>query len=370
MNYYHTLSLIIPCYNEEDTIEPCVEKVLKISEKQDFNLELVIVNDASTDKSLEKINKLSEKHPEIKVLSHEKNMGKGAALRTGLTNATGDYIGIQDADEEYNPFEYSTLLDTMITKNADVVYGSRYLKPSNHRVLYFWHTWMNKKLTLVSNMFTNLDITDMETCYKLFKKEVIQEVAPKLKENRFGFEPEVTVRIAQGGYEVYECAISYNPRSYEEGKKIGWKDGVRALYCLFHYGADTSPYPMQILIYLFIGTVAAIVNMLAFYLLIQSGVETNISVLVAFVLSAFTNYILCILILFQHRARWNTFGEILMYLLTITLMGGFDFGVVFGLTYLSVGLFKAKFWAIILGFIGNFVLRRWLVFPSKRKIKK
>ena len=363
----YTLSLIIPCYNEENTIESCVEKVLKIQENQDIALELVIVNDASTDKSLEKINELSKKYSEIKVFSHEKNMGKGAALRTGLIGATGDYIGIQDADEEYNPFEYLTLLETMISNNADVVYGSRYLKPNNRRVLYYWHTWMNKSLTMVSNMFTNLDITDMETCYKLFKREVIQEVAPKLKENRFGFEPEVTVKIAQGGYNVYECAISYNPRSYEEGKKIGWKDGVRALYCLFHYGADTSPYPMQILIYLFIGAVSAVVNIGMFFGLVKSGIDTNISVITAFVTAAIVNYILCILILFQHKSRWKTFGEIFMYLLTVMLMGCFDFGVVFGLIYLTIGVFWAKFWAVILGFIGNFVLRRWLVFPKKKK---
>ena len=363
----YKLSLIIPCYNEEKTIESCIEKVLKITENQNFNLELIIVDDASTDKSLEKIKWLAQKYSEIKFIALEKNMGKGAALRTGLTNATGDYIGIQDADEEYNPLEYITLLETMISKKADVVYGSRYLNPSNRRVLYFWHTWMNKKLTLLSNMFTNLDITDMETCYKLFRKEVIQEIAPTLKENRFGFEPEVTVKVAQGAYSVYECAISYNPRSYEEGKKIGWKDGMRALYCLFHYGADTSPYPMQILIYLFIGTVSAIVNLVSFFLFIKSGTETNLSIVFSFVLAAVVNYILCILILFQHKARWNTIGEIMMYILTVTLMGCFDFGLVLSLTFISVGLFWAKFWAVLLGFVGNFVLRRWIVFPNKKR---
>jgi glycosyltransferase involved in cell wall biosynthesis len=361
------LSLIVPCYNEESTIENCVEKVLKINKNQNFDLEVVIVNDCSTDKSAEKLKEISVKYPEIKIFSHEKNCGKGAALRTGLVSATGDFIGIQDADDEYNPMEYLELLKPLLENKADVVYGSRYLKPDMRRVLYFWHTWMNKSLTLVSNMFTNLDITDMETCYKLFRKEVIAKIAPNLKEERFGFEPEITCKVAQGGYRVYETAISYNPRSYEEGKKIGWRDGVQALYCLLHYGAHTSPLPMQILLYLFIGGVSLCSNIVFFGIGNYAKIPLNISIVSAFVLAAAVNYILCILILFRHNSRWNNFGELSLYLLSVTIMCGLDYGLTQGLIALSCGLLASKFIASLAGFVGNFVLRRWLVFPERRR---
>lgn len=259
-----TLSLVIPCYNEEKTLETIVDKIQKSIDISKINLELIIVDDCSTDKSLEVANVLINKHKNIKLYQHEKNMGKGAALRTGFLYAQGDYIGIQDADMEYDPKDYLVMLQPLLNNSADVVFGSRYLKPDSRRVLYYWHTWMNKTLTKFSNMFTNLDITDMETCYKLFKKEVIQEIAPRLKENRFGFEPEITAYIASGKYRVYECVISYNPRTVEEGKKINWKDGVRALYCIFHYSANNAPIPIQILIYFFIGGISAVVNLIAF----------------------------------------------------------------------------------------------------------
>jgi glycosyltransferase involved in cell wall biosynthesis len=361
------LSLIIPCYNEENTIENCVDKVRKINENQNFDLEIVIVNDCSTDKSAEKLKEISVKYPEIKILTHEKNRGKGAALRTGLTSATGDFIGIQDADDEYNPMEYLELLKPILENKADVVYGSRYLKPDTRRVLYFWHTWMNKTLTLVSNMFTNLDITDMETCYKLFRREKKKKIAPKLKEERFGFEPEITCKVAQGGFRVYETAISYNPRSYEEGKKIGWKDGVQALYCLLHYGANTAPLPMQILLYLFIGGFSAVANMAFFAFMIYLRISVEISIISAFVGAATVNYILCVLILFRHKARWNTFGEIIMYIFSVSFMGLLDYGITLGLIGMSFSAFWAKLWATGFGFIGNFILRKYLVFPENKR---
>ncbi|MDR1615951.1 MAG: glycosyltransferase family 2 protein, partial [Syntrophomonadaceae bacterium] len=174
----YTLSLIIPCYNEARTIAECLSRVRRITEGRSFGLEIIVVDDASTDGSLGILEKIAAGDPGIRVLKHEKNRGKGAALRTGLLHATGDYVGIQDADSEYDPADYVTMLEPLLDGRADVVFGSRYLKPDTRRVLYFWHTWMNKTLTIVSNMFTNLDITDMETCYKLFRREVIQEIAP------------------------------------------------------------------------------------------------------------------------------------------------------------------------------------------------
>jgi glycosyltransferase involved in cell wall biosynthesis len=362
------LSLIIPCYNEAQTINECVERVMKITENQSFSLEIIIVDDCSTDESLKIIENISQKFSDIvKVLRHKKNRGKGAALRTGLIYATGDFVGIQDADNEYNPQDYLTLLEPLLAGKADVVYGSRYLRSDTRRVLYYWHTWMNKTLTTISNMFSNLDITDMETCYKLFRREVIQKIAPSLKEERFGFEPEITVKVAQGGYRVYECAISYNPRSYEEGKKIGWKDGLRALYCLLHYGANTAPLPMQLLLYFFIGVMSMLVNLFCFSTMTYCGISLNISIGAAFLLAAMVNYILCIFILFRHNSRWKTLSEVFWYLITIILMGALDYGVTNGLIMLSMGQIWAKIWSSVVGFFGNFALRKWLIFPEKEK---
>lgn len=230
------LSLVIPCYNEEKTLHDIVSHIIKdLSAK--VNLELVIIDDCSTDNSYNEAKKLLSEYPEIiKVFQQPKNKGKGSAVRRGLKEAKGDYIGIQDADMEYAPADYLKLLTCLCENNADVVYGSRYLKTDNRRVLYFWHTMVNKFLTILSNCFTNLNLTDMETCYKLFTKKAIKNILPNLKENCFGFEPEVTQLVANNQYKIYECGISYNPRSYDEGKKINWKDGIRAIYCILRYG--------------------------------------------------------------------------------------------------------------------------------------
>jgi dolichol-phosphate mannosyltransferase len=361
MNSPKILSLVIPCYNEEETLAPCIKRVLAIG-KTDLKLELIIVDDCSTDKSLAVAQELAKHHPEITILQHERNRGKGAALRTGFAHATGEFVGIQDADMEYDPQDFHTLLQPLLENRADVVFGSRYLKPDTRRVLYFWHTWMNKTLTFVSNMFTNLDITDMETCYKLFRREIIQGI--DLKENRFGFEPEVTAKIAQVRCRVYECAISFTPRTVEEGKKINWKDGIRALYCIFHYSAPSAPLPMQLLIYLIIGAVCAIVNVMSFTMLIHDGTRISIAAPTAFLISAAINYFLCIAILFRHRARWNTLGEIVAYLATILLMGLVDYGMTIGLVGAGVAPTFSKIAAAVGGFIGNFLLRRFLVFPQ------
>jgi len=283
----YTLSLIIPCYNEARTIEECIDRVLDISNEQDFSLEIIVVDDASTDGSWQILEKLATEHNGIKIFKHEKNRGKGAALRTGFTYATGDFVGIQDADTEYNPRDYLTMLEPLVDGRADVVYGSRYLRPDTRRVLYYWHTWINKNLTDVSNMFTNLDISDMGTCYKLFRREIILKIAPELKEDRFGFDPEVTAKIAEMQCRVYECAISYYPRTYEEGKKIGWKDGVHALYCIFHYSAHIAPLPMQILIHLFIGGVSLLVSFFIFIGLTRTGMALNHAIIVFLLIIGF-----------------------------------------------------------------------------------
>jgi putative flippase GtrA len=212
----------------------------------------------------------------------------------------------------------------------------------------------------------------METCYKLFRRETIQKIAPLLKEERFGFEPEVTAKVAQSGCRVYECAISYNPRSYDEGKKIGWKDGVHALYCLFHYSAHTAPLPMQILIYLFIGGISLFVNMLCFIATTQIGVALDIAIAASFIASALCNYLLCITILFRHKARWNTGLELFWYVLTVLIMGAFDYVstrlLVTAIPFFAAHWSGAKFIAALFGFIGNFLFRKILVFPENHAL--
>lgn len=366
-----TLSLIIPCFNEEHTLESCVQRCLALRAAE-LTLEMIIVDDCSTDNSLEVARALEQKYEGITVRAHNRNQGKGAALHTGFLHATGEYVGVQDADMEYEPLDYLTLLGPLREGKTDVVYGSRYLRQDSRRILYFWHTWMNRSLTFVSNMFTNLDISDMETCYKLFRRDVIQTIAPHLKEKRFGFEPEITALVAQGGYRVYECAIHYNPRSYEEGKKIGWKDGVHALYCIMHYSAHTAPLPMQILLYFFIGGLCALFNIASFQVGLASGMGVTPSIVLAFALAAVANYLLCIAILFRHKARWSTAGELAAYVFTLIIMGGVDYVATVGLMSLSVSSGWSKAWAALLGFVGNFLLRKHLVFresPHSRQAK-
>jgi glycosyltransferase involved in cell wall biosynthesis len=231
-----TLSIIIPVYNEQNTIVSILDALEKVTLIGGFKKELVLVNDFSTDKSRDIILDYIEKNKDynIKFFEHEKNKGKGAALHTGIQNATGDYITIQDADLEYDPQEFNLLLNPIISGFADVVYGSRFMGGKPHRVLFFWHTLGNKFLTTLSNIFTDLNLTDMETCYKMFKAEHIKSL--NLRENRFGFEPEVTAKISRiPKVRIYEVGISYYGRTYEEGKKIGWKDGFRAIYCIIKY---------------------------------------------------------------------------------------------------------------------------------------
>lgn len=226
------LSVVIPCYNEITTIETIIQKIRQV-DLGDITRELVIVDDGSQDGTRTYLDTLRQDE-DVKIIFHEKNQGKGAALRTGFTQATGDVLIVQDADLEYDPDEYPRLLKPIIMGKADVVYGSRFAGGESHRVLYFWHSLGNKGLTLMSNMFTNLNLTDMEVCYKLFKREVIEKI--ELKEDRFGFEPEFTAKAAREGFVFYEVGISYYGRTYSEGKKISWRDGIRAVYVILKYG--------------------------------------------------------------------------------------------------------------------------------------
>ncbi len=223
------LSVVMPIYNERDTLREVVLKVLSIP----LEIELISVDDGSEDGSREILAALQAEYPQIRVAFQPHNMGKGAALRLGIQRATGDFVIIQDADLEYDPMDFPLMIEPLIQGKADVVFGSRFMGSARHRVLYFWHSVGNRALTLLSNCLTNVNLSDMETCYKAFRREVIQSIP--IEENRFGFEPEITVKVARRNLRIYEVGISYWGRTYEEGKKIGWKDGVRAFYCLLKY---------------------------------------------------------------------------------------------------------------------------------------
>jgi glycosyltransferase involved in cell wall biosynthesis len=223
------LSVVMPVYNEQATLQEVIGRVLAVP----LEIELICVDDGSTDGSREVLAQLQASHPQIRVELQPKNMGKGAALRRGIQECTGDFILIQDADLEYDPSDYPALLVPLLEGKADVVYGSRFLGSGPHRVLYFWHSVGNSILTLLSNALTNMNMSDMETCYKVFRRETLQSIP--IEEDRFGFEPEITVKIAKRRLRVYEVGISYWGRTYEEGKKINWRDGFRALWCLLKY---------------------------------------------------------------------------------------------------------------------------------------
>jgi len=233
----HILSVIIPAYNEQNTIQSVLKRVLEISLIQAVQKEIIVVNDCSTDQTEARVQEFQSQYPEanIQYFAHARNQGKGAALHTGIQKATGDFVIVQDADLEYDPQEFNILLKPILDGYADVVYGSRFMGGRPHRILFFWHTIGNKFLTFLSNAFNNLNLTDMETCYKLFRRSIIQGL--HLQEKRFGFEPEVTAKVAKiPGIRIYEVGVSYYGRTYEEGKKINWKDGFRALYCIVRYG--------------------------------------------------------------------------------------------------------------------------------------
>jgi len=227
-----TLSIVIPVFNEVNTLKEIIERVQGVHLPQVASREIVIVDDYSTDGTRDILATYKDQRP-FKIIFHDRNRGKGAALRTGIAQTTGDFVIIQDADLEYDPQEYPKLLAPLLAGKADVVYGSRFAGGESKRVLYFWHSVGNKFLTTLSNMFTNINLTDMETCYKVFRGEVIRSI--RIEEDRFGFEPEVTSKMARMGCRIYEVGIHYSGRTYSEGKKINWKDGVRAVWCILYY---------------------------------------------------------------------------------------------------------------------------------------
>ena len=355
------LTVVIPCYNEERTLKTCVERVLRIAEES-LSLEIIIVDDCSKDRTLSIARTLEETYPEIKVVIHEVNRGKGAALRTGFAKATGEFIAVQDADLEYDPRDLRRLVTPLIADEADVVLGSRFLSSGAHRVLYFWHYLGNRFLTFLSNMFTDLNLTDMETCYKVFRRDVIQSI--DIKENRFGFEPEIVAKVAHMRLRIFEMGISYYGRTYEEGKKIGVKDGFRAIYCIFRYGAHRAPLPIQFVLYIFIGGIAALFNLIVFLGMLSSGWTVTIAAPAAFILAAIANYLLCILLLFRHKARWNSINEMIIFWFVVGVVGILDLATTKFFILLGIAVWMSKLLASIIGLIFNFIGRRFLVFSE------
>lgn len=357
------VSIIVPCYNEEHTLDKSMARLIAI-EDDVVELEVIVVNDASTDNSLQVAYDLQKKYPQIVVKNHEKNMGKGAGLNTGFQAATGEIVAIQDADLEYDPRDLRKLFDPILNDEADVVYGSRFLFGGTHRVLYFWHSMGNKFLTFLSNMFTDLNLSDMETCYKVFKTDLIKKIT--IQEKRFGVEPEMTAKIAHMRPRIFEMGVSYRGRTYEEGKKIGMRDGFRALYCIFHYNAPKAPMPIQFMIYVVIGGISAILNLILFLIFKNYGISLDIAILSAFMAAAFLNYLLCIQILFRHKAKWNPLGEMVIFLLLISAVGFFDLWMTKHMLADGSTPITAKLVATGLGLVLNFLGRKYLVFPEKK----
>jgi len=359
-----TLSVVIPCYNEMATLAQCVARVRAIA-SEDLALEIVIVDDASTDDSLATAGDLADRHPEVKVYSHEVNQGKGAALRTGFSKVTGEFVAVQDADLEYDPNDLVRLLEPLIAGKADVAFGSRYLSTGPHRVLYFWHSVGNQFLTLISNIFTDLNLTDMETCYKVFKREVIQSI--EIEEDRFGFEPEIVAKLADRRLRIYEMGISYDGRTYAEGKKIGISDAFRALYCVFRYNARSAPIALQFVLYCLIGGIAALANLALFGLMHAADTPLVVSAPTAFGIAAIVNYLLCVTFLFHRNARWKNITEWSLYALVVIVMGTVDYGLTRWLIDEQFAPMAAKAIATVLLPVMNFAGRRFLVFPSPRR---
>ena len=356
------LSVVVPCYNEEKTLEDCIDRVLAIQDET-LELELIVVDDCSKDKSVEAAQRLVDRVPGLVLLRHEVNKGKGAALRTGIARASGDFVAVQDADREYDPMDLKKLLIPLRNGDADVVLGSRFMSADFHRVLYFWHSVGNQFLTTLSNMLTDLNLTDMETCYKVFRREVIQSI--RLEEDRFGFEPEVVAKIAQMRLRIYETGISYRGRTYAEGKKIGMKDGWRALYCILKYNLPKVPLAMQLVFYLFIGGFSAVVNLVCFLALLRAGMDLTPATLTAFFVAAVVNYYLSIAIPFRHKAKWNAFTEVLVFLGVVVAVGAVDLYCTKGFVAIGLGAALAKILSTGIGLVLNFAGRRFVVFPEK-----
>jgi dolichol-phosphate mannosyltransferase len=314
-------------------------------------LEIIIVDDCSTDLSPQIAEELSAKYDEIIFIKHEINKGKGAALRTGFKIVSGDYVAIQDADLEYDSNDLKNLLIPLVNGNADVVIGSRFLTVGPHRVLYFWHSMGNKMLTFLSNMLTDLNLTDIESGYKVFKREIIQKI--EIKENRFGVEPELIAKVSKLKLRIYEMGVSYFGRTYEEGKKINYKDGFRALYCIFKYNISGAPTPVRTGLYIFFGIIAVLLNLAFFNALILPKFKIELSILLAFAVTS----IICYPIMRGGKTNFYTVKPY-AYFIILILLGFLDLITTKLFIYTGLALSFAKVFSMILILIFNRIIRR------------
>lgn len=352
------LSLVVPCFNESATLERCVARILAIASPS-LPLEIVIVDDASRDDSLAIARRLEARHPEVRVFAHERNRGKGAALRTGFEQVTGDFVAVQDADLEYDPRDLVGLLAPLEDGRADAVLGSRYRTEGLRRVRQFWHTAGNRFLTFVSNLFTDLELTDLETCYKVFRRDVIQSI--EIEEDRFGFEPEVVAKMAARRLRIFEASIDYAGRTYAEGKKIRARDGWRALYCIVRYNADHAPTAMRFLVYAGIGGLAALVDVALFASLRPLMPSAWAPLAVAYAVAAVVNLVLCRALLFRRAAA----GALARYGLVAGVALVVDLRLTLALLECGISPIAAKLLALVPFPVLNFALRDRFVFRRR-----
>lgn len=356
------LSIIIPAYNEEPSLAACIERVVAIG-SDSLALEVIVVDDASSDGTWRCAEAAAARHPEVRVVRHQVNQGKGAALHTGFRHATGDFVAVQDADLEYDPRDLIRLVEPLVDGTADVVIGSRFLSTGRHRVLYFWHSVGNRVLTLLSNMFTDLNLTDMESCYKVFRRALLDDI--ELHERRFGFEPEIVAQFARQRLRIYEMGISYEGRTYEQGKKIGVRDGFRALYCILRYNLPHAPMPIQFAVYVVVGALCAALN-LAVFVALLAVLSVWLAAPAAFAVAAIANYWLTTALLFRRNARWSTAAELAVYAAVVAAVAGVDAATTAALIAVDVSPAGAKVLASGAALALNFAGRRWLVFPERR----
>ncbi len=349
------LSVIIPCFNEKNTLNECVDKVRNVC-NENFDIEIILVDDGSSDGSIEIAKKLAHNFEGVIFLQHETNKGKGAAIKTGLEAVTGDFVAIQDADLEYDPNDFKNLLIPLINNKADVVIGSRFLTVGPHRVLYFWHSMGNKFLTFLSNMFTDLNLTDIESGYKIFKRDVIKQI--EIEEERFGFEPEIIAKVSRRKLRIYEMGISYFGRTYEEGKKIVFKDGLRALYCIFKYNASRVPFPTRILLYSLLGISTVLFNGVFFNIFLSGGLGFNYSVILAFIISTALNYPLLKIFLYRVGGKLVTL---------LIILGILDFGITKLLVNSVFQIGYSKIFSIVLVLLLGLLLKRLWLFHKPAK---
>ena len=358
-----TLTIVVPSYNEEATLATCIDRVREL-ESDTLTLDIVIVDDCSTNRGRAIALELAGRYANVRTLLHDVNRGKGAALHTGFAAARGDFVAVQDADLEYDPRDLLRLIGPLLNDTADVVMGSRFLSHGVHRVLYFWHSMGNRLLTLLSNMCTDLNLTDMETCYKVFRRDLLQSL--ELHEERFGFEPEVVAAVAQRRVRIVEMGVSYMGRTYEEGKKIGLRDGFRALYCILRYNAYAMPGPTQFLLYLFVGGACALLNLLIFLLLYFGTSNVTVAAPLAFALAAVVNYLLSTRLIFRSAVGRTKYTELWLYAGTVLVIGVADWAVTRGLLG-AAGPAFAKLTATAVVTLPNFLARRLFIFPERRR---